>query len=463
MSIRHVLVVVAGLLAVACVYAVFLIRQEPGPFVTVHGPVAIGGATITVDVSVDTHDASAGAVVASVEQGSRRAVVLRSGDLANTAVAQETPTRIRLTRTVPVSELGHFEDGSASLVVSASRPVLFGIRHATTEVRKDVTVHTSPPVIAVVSTHHYVALGGAELVVYRVDPPGSESGVIVGDRFYRGYPAQGVAGSPVADLRLHLAFFAVDYEQNMSVPVRLRARDAAGNETLSPFDHRVLPAKFSRRRVRIDDRFLARVVPAIVAATPGLDLPSSTPAERLQAFLVVNNDVRQRNREQVAALASGTSPEWLARGSFRRLPGSQTEAPFAEHRTYFYRGREVDQQVHLGFDLASVRGAAVAASNTGRVALAGFLGIYGNTVVLDHGMGVQSLYAHLSSLEVERGDWVERGETIGRSGATGLAGGDHVHFAMLVGGTPTSPVEWWDRHWVEDRVERKLRAAGVRK
>ena len=74
-------------------------------------------------------------------------------------------------------------------------------------------------------------------------------------------------------------------------------------------------------------------------------------------------------------------------------------------------------------------------------------------------MGVASLYGHLSSVEVKAGDTVDAGQVLGRSGMTGLAGGDHLHFTMLVGGRPVNPVEWWDPHWIEDRVERKLRAA----
>jgi murein DD-endopeptidase MepM/ murein hydrolase activator NlpD len=131
-------------------------------------------------------------------------------------------------------------------------------------------------------------------------------------------------------------------------------------------------------------------------------------------------------------------------------------SPFAAHRTYLCDGEPVDEQFHLGFDLASVRRAPIEAANDGVVALAGFFGIYGNAVILDHGCGLASLYGHLSSIEVEEGQRVERGQEIGRSGQTGLAGGDHLHFAMLVGGLPVTPVEWWDPHWLRDRVAAKL-------
>ena len=72
-------------------------------------------------------------------------------------------------------------------------------------------------------------------------------------------------------------------------------------------------------------------------------------------------------------------------------------------------------------------------------------------------MGLQSLYAHLSSIEVTPGMVVTRDDRLGLSGQTGLAGGDHLHFAVLLNGRPVTPMEWWDQNWLEDRIFRKLR------
>jgi murein DD-endopeptidase MepM/ murein hydrolase activator NlpD len=115
--------------------------------------------------------------------------------------------------------------------------------------------------------------------------------------------------------------------------------------------------------------------------------------------------------------------------------------------------------VHLGFDLAKVANSPVVAANKGKVLYAGPLGIYGNCVIIDHGMGVQSLYAHLSSIGVQVGQEVAKEQELGRSGQTGLAGGDHLHFTMLVNGQMVNPVEWWDQHWIQDRIIRKLKEA----
>jgi murein DD-endopeptidase MepM/ murein hydrolase activator NlpD len=198
-------------------------------------------------------------------------------------------------------------------------------------------------------------------------------------------------------------------------------------------------------------------VPAILENTS--DFEVEDPDNLLESFLRINGDLRQQNAAAIAALARETAPEMLWQGAFQQLGNSAVQSSFADHRTYFHEGREIDQQVHLGFDLAATAAVPVAAANRGRVLHAGYLGIYGNCVILDHGLGVQSLYAHLSSIDVKPGDLVEKGAPLGRSGMTGLAGGDHLHFTMLVNGFAVNAVEWWDAHWLEDRVNRKIRAA----
>jgi murein DD-endopeptidase MepM/ murein hydrolase activator NlpD len=150
----------------------------------------------------------------------------------------------------------------------------------------------------------------------------------------------------------------------------------------------------------------------------------------------------------------------LFTGVFQQLGNSQVEAEFADSRTYIYQGKEIDQQVHLGFDLAVTAQAPISASQRGVIVHASDLGIYGNCVVIDHGMGLQTLYGHLTSIDVKVGDMVDKGQQLGRSGLTGLAGGDHLHFTMLVGGEQVTPVDWWSAQWMQDRVLRKIMAAG---
>jgi murein DD-endopeptidase MepM/ murein hydrolase activator NlpD len=131
-------------------------------------------------------------------------------------------------------------------------------------------------------------------------------------------------------------------------------------------------------------------------------------------------------------------------------------AGFGDKRVYIYKGKEIDRQIHKGVDLASVANAKIQAANSGRVVFADRLGIYGLAVILDHGQGISSLYAHLSSIDTEPGRRVERGELIGISGQTGLAGGDHLHFSLMINGVFVNPIEFWDEHWISDNIQKKL-------
>jgi murein DD-endopeptidase MepM/ murein hydrolase activator NlpD len=212
-------------------------------------------------------------------------------------------------------------------------------------------------------------------------------------------------------------------------------------------------------RIEIDDRFLNRVVPAIASTTPAMNI-STEPADRVASFLRINGDLRRQNAATIAEQAKKTAPQMLWTDAFQPLGNASIEAAFADNRTYIHEGKEIDRQVHLGFDLAVTQRIPVLAANTGVVVYAADLGIYGNCVIVDHGLGVQSLYGHLSSIDVKEGDRVAKAQVLGRSGMTGLAAGDHLHFTMLVNGEPVNSVEWWDPKWMQDRVFRKIAEAG---
>ncbi len=376
--------------------------------------------------------------------GAEPAELARDGDL------------LRLTRPIGKRDVPQLEAGSLTIQVTAVRPVLFGLREIAGFASREVEVRLTPPQIGIASQFHYINHGGSELAVYRVRPADVDSGVRVGDYEYPGYPATG-AGIEGADPGLRVAFFALLWDQEVDTPISLYARDEVGNESRASFDYRVFPKAFRKSRITLNDRFLQKVVPEILYNTPELEVED--PSDLLASYLRINRDLRRRNNARIAAMAGSTAPEVLWQGPFKQLLNTAVEAGFADQRSYVYQGDEVDQQVHLGFDLASTTNAPVLAANSGRVVHAGWLGIYGNCVIVDHGMGLQSLYAHLSTLEVGAGDAVQKDQRLGLSGETGLAGGDHLHFTMLLGGHAVTPIDWWSRQWVDDRIVRKLRQA----
>jgi murein DD-endopeptidase MepM/ murein hydrolase activator NlpD len=438
---------VLAALAFAAVY--YYAGTVDGPAITINQPSVIGQGG-TLDVIVESPGAELTALNIQIEQKGRTIPVLDLASASADAMGKDGD-RVRITRPIGKKTLPDLENGPATVRVSASRPVFRGLRQVSSEKSKDIQVRLTPPRVAVISTHHYVNQGGAEMIVYRVSPPDAESGVRVGDVTYPGFPA---SGARMSDPELKVAFFALLYNQAPDTPMEVFARDIAGNEARAQFEHRVFSKKFRNSRIPLDDKFLSRVVPAILQSSPQLQASGN---DLLPAFLKINNDLRRMNNDTIAALAKKTAATILWEGAFQPLGGSQVESSFADFRTYLYDGKDVDRQVHLGFDLAKTANAPVTAANNGKVLFADELGIYGNTVIVDHGMGVQSLYGHLSSFAVREGDDVKKGQQLGASGQTGLAGGDHLHFSMMVNGQFVNATEWWDPHWIEDRIMRKLR------
>lgn len=314
------------------------------------------------------------------------------------------------------------------------------------ELNLDLPVRFMAPQVSVLTTQHYINQGGCDMVVYTVSPGTTVSGVQVGPYFFTSFPVK----DSMPETRL--ALFAYPYDVDRSTPARIVARDDAGNESLANFTYQVFPKKFHTDTIPLTDQFMNRVVPPIMAQTPEMNDEGSL----LKNYLEINGRLRQIDSQRLVEFSKRTASTFLWKEPFVRPP-SKNEAYFADYRTYTYNGQAVDHQTHLGFDLAGSVHMPIRASNDGVVVFAGFFGIFGNAVVIDHGCGVQSLYGHMSSIAVKEGDQVKRDQEIGRSGETGLAGGDHLHLTMLLDGVPVNPIEWWDPHWINDRIQAKLK------
>lgn len=344
--------------------------------------------------------------------------------------------------------------GEATLRVVAERAGTWLLDPDPSVAELTLPVRLSPPPLSVLSRQHNVQQGGSGLVVYRAGDEAVRSGVAAGDWWFPGFAvpdaAQGGNGGGE-----RFALFALPFDLGDPGSIRLVAEDALGNRAERSFLDSFKPRPFAEGTIDLSDGFLAAVVPEIVANTSGF----ADQGDLLANYLAINGEMRRQNRARLIELASRSRPEKLWDGVFTAMPNGQVMSPFAVRRTYRYEGRPVDEQFHLGFDLASVRRAPVPASGSGVVMVAEYMGIYGNVVILDHGYGLMSLYGHLSSIDVAAGDSVERGQTLGRTGDTGLAGGDHLHFGMLLGGLPVTPIEWWDPKWVRERIESPLESS----
>ncbi len=336
------------------------------------------------------------------------------------------------------------QDGPARIIVEAQSNDLRGL---TSTMTADVMVKTKPPALSVDEHQHYINQGGSELVVFTVSGYWTEAGVRVGKYTFRSYSFPGEPGG--GDSAKRFSLFAIPWDVPADTAPIVYASNPTGAEATGRFWFKIFPEDFRARELPISDEFVDTMAARLDAGGSG---------DALSRFLKINGETRRANNQTLADLRLKSEERMLWSGPFLQLANSKVESRFADARAYIYQGRKVDHQVHLGFDLSVTQNIDVVAANAGKVLFADNLGIYGNCVVVDHGYGLQSIYAHLSEIGVKPGDAVAKGQSLGRSGSTGLAGGDHLHFSMQVDGVQVNPVEWWDAHWIEDRVLSKLPA-----
>jgi len=332
----------------------------------------------------------------------------------------------------------NLKEGKARLVIEAQSN---DFRGAADTISADVEVVLRPPSVTADGFQHYINQGGSEMVLLTPSGYWTEAGVRVGNDTYRSFPVSGRTTQ-------RLALFAYPWDMPLNTVPIVYAKNSAGTEATARFWFKVFPKKFRKRDLAIDDKFLDKVVNQIDPSGSG---------DLLSRFLKINGEMRQANNKTLADLRLKTAEKFLWTEPFLQLANSKVESEFADVRSYIYKGKKVDQQVHLGFDLAVTAHTPVLAANDGKVVWAAMLGIYGNCIVVDHGYGLQSIYGHLSSIAVKEGDMVKRGQEMGKSGSTGLAGGDHLHYSMQVEGVEVNPVEWWDAHWIKDHVQDRFK------
>lgn len=179
----------------------------------------------------------------------------------------------------------------------------------------------------------------------------------------------------------------------------------------------------------------------LAAASPGLSGLGSAadgPAVPVGAVRIHETDLSEADLARTAPEAASRSK--TPRGGFVRPAGGGITGPFGERRP---------SHIHPGIDYDGDTGDPVVAAATGTVAYAGtapsgYSG-YGQMILIDHGDGVFTLYAHLSRMAVGSGMTVGAGDRIGAIGSTGNVTGSHLHFELRVGTRPVNPAGWFAR------------------
>jgi len=341
----------------------------------------------------------------------------------------------------PVSMKLH--NGPATLSVTA---IDYSLWKNTTTINQQININMTPPQISLLNTTNHINPGGTCVIAYKTSEPVVLSGVTVDKIFFQGYPAL-ISGKPC-----FISYFPlpVDAKQGKN-NIKVMARDEGGNETYINLPCQIKSKKFRSDKMALSDNFLAQKMPEFQSQFASLQ--GKSPVE---TFMYVNGFLREDNFKTIQGACQKTSSKQLWQGPFLRMKNAAPMAQHGDKRTWVYQGKIVGESTHLGVDLASTAHAPVEAANNGVIVFAGYLGIYGNAVIIDHGLGLFSLYGHMNTIHGKTGQEVKRGESVGQTGLTGLAAGDHLHFSILIGGQFVNPQEWWDSHWIADNVTKKL-------
>ena len=338
--------------------------------------------------------------------------LLQGGTRVN--VAQQTfsgtPSNEQRVQLIVAGGTLGLREGAATLEVRARdgfwRPIRVDDR---TIASLPVVLDFTPPTLEILASTRYLSRGGGGLVALRAKGA-ARVGVAVGDLFFPGFPAG------AADSGLYATLYALPWNLPPNSPITVSAQDEAGNAVSRALAVDIRPRKFPMDTIDISEQFLASKMPELLperGQIPPEPAPRRLPhRESRQAEGGGGDEAEARPKRK---------PTPLFEGAFIQPRNTKVFSNFAETRTYRYQGKDVDTQVHLGYDLASLKHSPVPAANAGVVVYAAPLNIYGNAVVVDHGWGLQTLYGHLSTLEVKEGDEVKKGQELGRSGATGLA------------------------------------------
>ena len=342
--------------------------------------------------------------------------------------------------------------GESELFIEATDRFMNGLFSGRKAVfSQKVALDFIPPEVQELSPMLYIRHGGAGVVIYKVSGDTVSSGLQIKDLFFEGY------GGYFEDPLIYLSFFAYPYNAARGEKIEILAADAAGNEIRESVHYRLLRASYVKDEIALSEGFLKKKVLPLFSRIYGYSsVGDDGKPDFRKAFLKVNSETRKENDNRIYEVGRQSGDKILWKGKFNQLPNSKVGATFADHRKYLMDGEVIDRQYHLGYDLSVTRKYPVPASNNGVVVFADHLGIYGNTVIIDHGMGVMTLYSHLTSMAVKVGDTVEKKDRVGRTGTTGLAVGDHLHFGVYVQGVPVRPLEWWDAKWIDDNIWYKI-------
>jgi murein DD-endopeptidase MepM/ murein hydrolase activator NlpD len=356
--------------------------------------------------------------------------------------------------TVDPKTLG-LREGNAELQVSAFDKSLW---NNGTQIAKIVEINFAKPQVSALTPQQNGVLGGSELVFYRITGKTPDAqGVASNDSIYPGFKAEGWDEKFKGRGGVYLAFYPIPQTFNDSTDsMKLVARDNLGNSATSSFNYRVKQRRWSSFRVQINEQQAVQLKERFAAYATKEKLPVKLTGVLADDLKVLLRTLAFSDDGFVETALAESSPQRLWRDAFIPPVSSSPNNSTGDQRIVYLGDKEILRGPAAGVRFPVSRRTQVVAANSGKVVFIGELGLLGNTIILDHGFGLSTLYAHLSDVKVQRGVTVQKGQEIGQTGTTGFAQSEEVYFEVRLHDTPVSPNEWWDQSWVTDHIENKV-------
>lgn len=420
-------------------------------------PVGLGLEPVSIEFTLRDKYAGLDEVTVRVEQAGKPREIFQ----------KKYPAKIRVDDvSFPMNgkELG-LREGEARLnIVAFDKSFWNNVARTSVQLRVDYT----RPEVTLYPDQRNAVLGGTEMVFYRLrETVDTFSGITVGPELLPGFPAKNFDPDFENFPEIYCAFFPISRDFNAATStMKLFARDAVGNTSTAPVNYHVqnfavrpsvetvAPEMLAAKIEPLYEQFLDRQA-RLNGQDPMRPLPAQGDAERIERFKIVNEQYRALIERALKPLFSKPKATRFWKESFARFGGRERHV-FGEKISYRMGEVDLGSTVENGVTFASAVDAPVRAANNGIVIFSDNLGPYGDTVIVDHGFGVTTLYGHLGSMTRLEGDRVERGDIIGKVGDTGLIFSPGLTFEVRLHGTPVRPVEWWDAGWLRDHVDQKV-------
>ncbi|RLA67143.1 MAG: M23 family peptidase [Epsilonproteobacteria bacterium] len=310
----------------------------------------------------------------------------------------------------------------------------------------NIQIDHKRPNVNVLANSYSITQGGSALVVFQAEDENLDVLYVqAGDLKFKAQPYKKEG--------YYAALIAWPFDKEV-FSAKIIAIDVAGNKRHTDIAFYVKNHSYRVSWIKARDKFIDGKITDLARSDPEYDNIN----DRFDRFRAINETMRLRNEDMIRSLGQNVSSEILESWNIQKfypLRNGQKVASYGDKRHYYYedKSNEISHSYHVGYDLASTKMATIKTSNAGKVVYVGENGIYGNMPMIDHGLGLYSLYGHCSQVLVSKGEEVSIGQAIAKTGVSGLALGDHLHFGLLVQGVEVRPVEWFDKEWIRKNID----------